>query len=92
MQTGGPAGKSDGSGLFRRSGRLSAADGKETDEKVTYSLKDNSQAENVILENGTITAKKGSGITTVTVHGTKNNSAYNCQLSVDNIEKTVQIA
>ena len=31
MQTGGPAGKSDGSGLFRRSGRLSAADGKEAD-------------------------------------------------------------
>ena len=50
--------------------KLYTADGTETDEKVTYSLKDNSQAENVILENGTITAKKGSGITTVTLLAT----------------------
>lgn len=38
--------------------QLYTADGTVTDEKVTYSLKDNSLAENVTLENDTITVKK----------------------------------
>lgn len=50
--------------------QLYKADGTVTDEKVTYSLKDNSQAENVTLENGTITVKRGSGITTLTLLAT----------------------
>lgn len=50
--------------------QLYTADGTVTDENVTYSLKDNSQAENVTLENGTITVNKGSGITTVALVAT----------------------
>ena len=50
--------------------QLYKADGTVTDEKVTYSLKDNSLAENVTLENDTITVKKGSGITTLTLLAT----------------------
>lgn len=45
--------------------KLYTADGTETDEKVTYSLRDNSQAENVTLEDNTISVKRGSGIKTV---------------------------
>lgn len=47
--------------------KLYKADGTETDEIVTYSLKNSSQAENVTLDNGNITVKKGSGIQTVTL-------------------------
>lgn len=50
--------------------QLYTADGTVSDEKVTYSLKDNSLAENVTLENDTITVKKGSGITTLTLLAT----------------------
>lgn len=50
--------------------QLYTADGTVTDEKVTYSLKNNSQTENVTLKNGTITVKKGSGIKTVALLAT----------------------
>lgn len=50
--------------------QLYKADGTATDEKVTYSLKNNSQTENVTLKNGTITVKKGSGIKTVALLAT----------------------
>lgn len=50
--------------------QLYKADGTATAETVTYSLKDNSQAENVTLKNGTITVNKGSGIKTVALLAT----------------------
>lgn len=50
--------------------KLYKADGAETDEIVTYSLKDSSLGEKVTLKGNTISVKKGSGIKTVALLAT----------------------
>lgn len=54
--------------------KLYKADGTETDEIVTYSLKDSSLGEKVTLKGNTISVKRGSGITTVTLLATTTGS------------------
>lgn len=62
--------------------KLYSSDGKSSDEKVSYTLKDSPLKDKVTLTDETINVKKGSGITTVELTATAGNETSDVIVNV----------